>query len=43
MKVEFAKNVYTPSEEAEGEISIDNTECKLDVTSVKFAIVQVVK
>ena len=40
MKVEFAKNVYTPDEEAEGEIKIDNENCKLAVTKVTFSIVQ---
>jgi len=43
MKCEFAKNVYTPDEEAEGEVKIDNSDCKLAVTKVTFSIVQVLK
>ena len=40
MESEFNKNVFMPNEKAEGDIKIDNSQCKVAVTSVKFAIVQ---
>jgi len=35
--------VFTPQEEAEGEIKIDNSECNIAVSEVSFAIRQVLK
>ena len=37
----FNKNVFTPAENAEGEIRIDNSKCKLPVKAVIFSIEQV--
>lgn len=41
LKAEFNKNVFTPREDAEGEIKINNTDCKVAVTDVCFFIEQV--
>ncbi len=43
MTAKFNKNVFTPQEDAEGEIKIDNEHCNIGVSKVKFAITQVVK
>ncbi len=40
MEAEFNKNVFMPNEKAEGEIKIDNSQCKVAVTRVTFAIIQ---
>ena len=34
----FNKNVFTPAEKAEGEIRIDNSNCKLPIRSVIFYV-----
>ena len=34
--------MFTPDEDAEGKIEIDNSQCKIAVTKVQFAILQVV-
>ena len=43
LTAEFAKNVFTPDETAEGDLKIDNSNCKVKVTEVKFSIEQVLK
>ena len=43
MSAEFNKNVFTPQENAEGEIKIDNSECGVGVSKVSFSIEQVIK
>ena len=43
LKAQFNKNVFTPMEDAEGELEIDNSECKVGVSKVEFALLQVVK
>ena len=43
MKAKFNKNVFTPMEDAEGELEIDNSDCKVGVSKVEFALQQVVK
>lgn len=43
LSAEFAKNVYTPAETAEGDLKIDNSNCKVKVSEVKFSIEQVLK
>ena len=43
LNAEFAKNVYTPEEVAEGDLKIDNGNCKVKVKEVKFSIEQVLK
>ena len=37
----FSKNVFTPNEEAQGEIFIDNSRCRLPVRSVMMELKQV--
>lgn len=43
IEAEFNKNVFTPHETAEGEIKINNSECKVAVASVTFGILQVTR
>ena len=43
LKAEFNKNVFTPDETAEGDLKIDNSNCKVAVKEVRFSIEQVVK
>ena len=43
LTAEFSKNVFTPAEKAEGDLKIDNSNCKVKVKEVKMAIVQVLK
>ena len=40
LEAEFNKNVFMPNEKAEGEIKIDNSQCKVAVTRVRFSIIQ---
>ena len=43
LEAKFNKNVFTPAEDAEGDLMIDNSNCKVKVKEVKFAIEQVLK
>lgn len=43
LEAEFAKNVFTPMEVAEGELKINNSNCKVKVKEVRFSIEQVLK
>jgi hypothetical protein len=43
LEAEFAKNVFTPQEVAEGDLKIDNGNCKVKVKEVRFSIEQVMK
>lgn len=40
LEAEFNKNVFTPRETAEGDLKINNEECKTGVKEVTFAIIQ---
>jgi len=42
LKAKFNKNVFTPHEDAEGELKMDNSDCKIAVKNVEFAIRQVI-
>lgn len=43
LAAEFNKNVFTPAEHAEGELKINNGNCKIAVSKVTFSIEQVMK
>ena len=38
LKVKFNKNIFTPQEEAEAIVEIDNSQCNLAINGVKLAI-----
>lgn len=39
LKVYFEKDVYEPGEEAAVKYFVDNSECKVDLTGVNFALI----
>lgn len=38
LTTEFEKNVYTPLECAKAKIKVDNAQCQIDCTEVKFMV-----
>ena len=43
MKAKFNKNIFSPQEEAEANVEIDNSQCNLAIKGVKLAIRQELK